>query len=634
MKKILLYILLFISRIAVSQNLVQNPSFEQYTSCPAGNSGITLATPWDVPPGSITTPDYLNSCSTGGFGCNAVSVPDNFLGSAYAANGNGYAAIITGLYDGCPVCREYIQSSLTSPLVAGTTYLVQMYVRPGDFNKYVVNNEGIYISIAQISQPGNQAITGVTPQAESATIISDTSQWTLVSGTFVAAGGEQYITIGNFHDNANTLLDTVSFPGGSCILVTEGAMYMIDSVYVGIANLSNFPAAGLMADDSSFCEVSCINFTDVSTNNPTSWQWYFPGAIPSSSTDQNPSNVCYDTAGTYDVTLIVANAFGADTIVMTSFVTVYPPPAANITQSNDTLYAAAAASYQWFTGGNAIAGATNSFYLPPSEDFYSVVITNADGCTASDTIYFSLASQSNFSAADTTICQKFCLDFFDQSGNNPTSWLWQFQGGSPSSSTLQNPMQICYNTPGLYSVTLITTNAFGSDTLTLLNYITVFATPPFPAITQAGYTLTSTSAASYQWQFNSVDIPGATNQSYTVLQSGLYTVIVGDSNNCVNSANQYVLISGIAELSDANISIYPNPSDGNFMVELSNGLIAGQVSIDVVNSLGQKVFSIEEKITATDIKKEIDLSDVARGVYFIGIKTENEFVRKKILLTK
>src|SRR6185436_7592186 len=128
-------------------------------------------------------------------------------------------------------CREYIQSSLTSPLVAGTTYLVQMYVRPGDFNKYVVNNEGIYISIAQVSQPGNQAITGVTPQAESATIISDTSQWTLVSGTFVAAGGEQYITIGNFHYNANTLIDTVSYPGGSCALVTNGSMYMIDSVY-------------------------------------------------------------------------------------------------------------------------------------------------------------------------------------------------------------------------------------------------------------------------------------------------------------------------------------------------------------------------------------------------------------------
>src|SRR6185503_219273 len=72
----------------VGQNLVQNPSFEQYTSCPTGNSGIYLATPWNVPPGSGTTPDYMNSCSTGGIGCNSVGVPDNFLGSAPAANGN------------------------------------------------------------------------------------------------------------------------------------------------------------------------------------------------------------------------------------------------------------------------------------------------------------------------------------------------------------------------------------------------------------------------------------------------------------------------------------------------------------------------------------------------------------------
>src|ERR1043165_3209125 len=175
---------------SIAQNLVQNPSFEQFTSCPTGNSGIYLAIPWDVPPGSITTPDYENSCATGTFGCNSVSVPDNFLGSAPAASGNGYVSIVSGPYDFCPDCCEYIQSQLTSPLVAGTTYLVQMYVRPGDFNKYLVKNQGIYLSDAQISQPVNQPITGVMPQAESAAIIGDTSQWTLISGTFVAAGGE------------------------------------------------------------------------------------------------------------------------------------------------------------------------------------------------------------------------------------------------------------------------------------------------------------------------------------------------------------------------------------------------------------------------------------------------------------
>src|SRR6185295_14487631 len=115
---------------------------------------------------------------------------------------------------------------------------------------------------------------------------------------------------------------------------------------------------------------------------------------------------------------------------------------------------------------------------------------------------------------------------------------------------------------GFFDVTLITTNANGSDTLTLNNYITVYPTPPFPTITQVDYTLTSSPANSYQWQFNSYNIPGATNQSYTVLQTGFYTVMVGDSNGCVNSATTYVLISGVDEVDNAGISIYPNPSSG------------------------------------------------------------------------
>ncbi|HYV90590.1 MAG TPA: LamG-like jellyroll fold domain-containing protein [Chitinophagales bacterium] len=267
-----------------------------------------------------------------------------------------------------------------------------------------------------------------------------------------------------------------------------------------------------------------------------------------------------------------------------------------------------------------------------------------------------LYATASFAANDTDICEKFCIDFFDSSQNNPTSWLWEFPGGNPSTSTDQNPMNICYNTPGLYDVTLITTNAGGSDTLTLSNFITVYTNPFAPIISQVGNTLTSTPATSYQWQLNSVDIPGATNQSYTITQSGLYTVVIGDDNGCTAQASvdaSYVGIAGV----DGNsfVNVFPNPSSGSFMVEWSNGPdlvgMVGEVSIDVVNTLGQKVFSSSESRsigTLAHFKKEIDLGDVARGVYFIEIKTMNEYacpacpdyfgdffgVRKKILIVK
>jgi PKD repeat protein len=123
-------------------------------------------------------------------------------------------------------------------------------------------------------------------------------------------------------------------------------------------------------------------------------------------------------------------------------------------------------------------------------------------------------------ASATEVCQKFCVNYFDSTSNNAVSWQWLFPGGSPSTSTLQNPTNICYDVPGLYDVTLITTGPNGSDTLTKDDYITVYSTPPFPTVTQNGYTLTSSPANSYQWQLNSIEIPGATDQSYTVCKQG------------------------------------------------------------------------------------------------------------------
>jgi PKD repeat protein len=64
------------------------------------------------------------------------------------------------------------------------------------------------------------------------------------------------------------------------------------------------------------------------------------------------------------------------------------------------------------------------------------------------------------------------VSFTDMSQNNPTSWNWNFPGGTPSSSTQVNPTVTYYN-PGLYNVSLTTSNAFGSDTETQYNYIDV-----------------------------------------------------------------------------------------------------------------------------------------------------------------
>ncbi len=479
---------------------------------------------------------------------------------------------------------------------------------------------------------------------------SDSRGFTICDKGYVMSGGEGpfYNDLWQFDPVLNTWIKKADIPTAGR---DDGASFTIgDKGYFGLGqinggtNTSDFweytPDAGcsfvvsnFSAADTSFCQNFCNDYFDLSTNSPTSWQWSFPGGNPSSSTLQNPSGICYAASGNYDVILIAGNSAGSDTIVISNFITVTPLPSVTIVQSNDTLYSSSGNSYQWYTGGNAINGATNDFYLPSTEDYYTVVITDANGCSASDTIFFSLTPQTSFAASDTTICQKFCMDFFDQSGNNPIGWQWSFPGGVPSSSAQQNPTQICYNNPGVYDVTLIATNAYGSDTLVLTGYITVYATPAFPTVTVNGYVLTSSYASSYQWQFNSVDIPGATNQSYTATQTGYYTVIITDENGCVSSTTVYVEITGIEKVrDDLGVSVYPNPSNGNFTLQFSKRITSEMISIDVINALGQTVFSIEENNPT--FMKPIQLNGIAEGIYFIDVKSEDFYLRRKIIISQ
>ncbi len=86
------------------------------------------------------------------------------------------------------------------------------------------------------------------------------------------------------------------------------------------------PAADFVADATTVFEGTVVNFTDLSTNTPTSWLWNItPGTgwsySASSATDQNPS-VLFSTAGTYTVALTATNSAGSDTETKTDYITV------------------------------------------------------------------------------------------------------------------------------------------------------------------------------------------------------------------------------------------------------------------------------------------------------------------------
>lgn len=199
MKHLLLLISALMSMIASAQNLVPNPSFEDYTECPNYTGQINQASPWFMPlnTGNASS-DLFNECNPA-----YVNVPATVCGYQNSHSGAGYAGIFT---HGALNAREYLEVQLTTPLIAGHSYQVEMYVNAADESGVGCDAIGIYISMDSVSGDGTNLPLMVTPQISNPAgdIISDTVQWTLVSGTYTATGGESYLTIGNFLDDVTT----------------------------------------------------------------------------------------------------------------------------------------------------------------------------------------------------------------------------------------------------------------------------------------------------------------------------------------------------------------------------------------------------------------------------------------------
>jgi PKD repeat protein len=73
----------------------------------------------------------------------------------------------------------------------------------------------------------------------------------------------------------------------------------------------------------------------------------------------------------------------------------------------------------------------------------------------------------DFTMSDDVICPGECIDLLDLSSNTPTAWTWTFSGAETGSSSLQDPTDICYDTPGTYTITLNASNTAGNSSASM-----------------------------------------------------------------------------------------------------------------------------------------------------------------------
>lgn len=553
--------LTFVSTVLFAQNLVLNPSFENYSSCPVGPSEFENATNWTHPfintiGDTCSTSDLFSTCSP--FGALGVGVPDNVMGSEAAHTGNSYAGFIA--YEGFTAfgCnslfgsnwREYVQGELSAPLQAGQTYCVSFWISLADNVKWSTDDIGVYLSNSQLSYQcanvGNSVLP-VTPQLENTTgDIDNVNGWVQLSWDYTASGGEQYIIIGNFKNDANTTYSCVNQSA-----FNPYSYYYIDDVSVA-PGACTVPCALNVEIESTQedCEEGgqatlTANVTGGSGNYSFNWGTAGTGQTV--------------TVGDGSYTVVVSdNSNVACSETETITIDILDPVVAEA-GPNDTickgdigqLIATGGVSYDW---NNGMSGGTLNVG-PGATTTFTVTVTGANGCTDTDeaTIVVYDVPSVLVELADQTVC--------DNSG----------------------------------SITLVATPTGGTFTGNGVNGNTFN-----PSLAGIGEHVVYYSFGEYE------DCLGTDSVVFTVdLCTGLNEV-----------------------LNENTVHVYPNPTSGNFTVEVSTSNdVTG--TIEVVDVLGQLVTTPIQK-NLNGLRQTFDLSGLSKGIYILRISTESEKLNQRI----
>lgn len=198
-----------------------NPSFEDTVYCPIGTNDFQALSNWYNPTGS--SPDYYNACANNGGG-----VPLNDWGFQYAEEGNAYVGIIP-FWNELENYREYIQVELKTKLQKGKQYCWSFWISLLDSIDYASNNISISLTQSPPLNTGSQNLLNLTIYGKTDSVILDNINWTKIEGSFVAAGDEKYLTIGNFLENNLTSFTKLrdNSIGG------PGSYYFLDNVFLG-----------------------------------------------------------------------------------------------------------------------------------------------------------------------------------------------------------------------------------------------------------------------------------------------------------------------------------------------------------------------------------------------------------------
>jgi hypothetical protein len=387
---------------------------------------------------------------------------------------------------------------------------------------------------------------------------------------------------------------------------------------IGLAPVVSFSVSAI-----NVCAGNSINMTDVSSNNPTAWNWQIPGANPPSASVSNPT-ISFPTPGNYIISLISSNNVGASNTGTQSIVVLPIPNVIAIANNtavclgqSTNLFASGASSYTWSTQQSGISISVN----PIINTTYSLIGIDNNGCTNMATVSVNVNQLPVLSiqANSLSICSGSSVSLLS-SGAGTYTW----SNGQTGALLVTNP-----SASTIFSVT--GTNMNGCSATANIS-ITV---NPLPSITiNANKTtickgtsviLTALGALTYTWNNNQ----NGSVINLIPLNSSSYSVIGTNNNGCNNSSAITIFVDNCVSLKELNdkafITIFPNPSNGNFELHLSKGK-SGEIII--LNTLSEIIYQYHFE---NEEFLKLDLSNQSNGIYLLNILEVDNQMNYKII---
>ena len=539
-------------------SLIPNPSFELMNCCPTSFSQVNCATSWIQ--ASSATSDYLNTCGYVFPACIAA-------GLVPFPNGNGILGCIFS-----PGWQEYVGACLTSPMLAGTPYTLQMDIAstPIDNMGNVCNNGIITFG------PVNVILYGTTNCAN----LPFAGTGCPPSPQFVILGQFLYTPVSNWGVITITFTPTVNITGiviGSpCVLPASYTPPSGCYPYFYFDNL-------LLNTSTSFNTVSqsgtqCANnIVLTSSIVPTAtYQWYLNGVALVGQTNST-LNISTNGFPPGNYTVVVTTSAGcseASSVVLpsASLVATFTNTTVCVGASttfidNSTTASGIITGWSWNFGDPASAPNNTSILQNPSHVFstagtYNVtlIVTASNGCTNTIVIQVVVTPMPLPSFTYIQTCAGQSVNFTSTSTatapSTITSTSWNF--GDPASagnntSSLTNPVHN-FTTLGNYVVTLIVTSSAGcSQTITQNISVTIPSVAAFIATavctnTPMSFTNQSVNSTVYHWDFGDLmltnDTSNLLNPIYTFVNSGTFLVsLITNPGPCADTATMSFTIN-------------------------------------------------------------------------------------------